>query len=266
MAIKVFAVSSKAVKPPQPKAAPAADERVGRSVSFMSGQTKLVGVVASVADGKALVNIGLPIDGKIAVTGCEIEVDACALAITDTPHESRRVELANRRQCLDTDAKGVAVKDDKTGQVVDYQDVTFAGYASTWAHITPSDRQGDNVQVGAFRSTIRDFMANPVMLIDHRMSVENIAGHYTIVREDDRGLFVQGQVSNSPHMKHARFALMEKSLRTLSIGGIWVYEPDGRTISKAYLFEISLVAVPANPDAIIQARSLDLAALTRISQ
>jgi HK97 family phage prohead protease len=109
-------------------------------------------------------------------------------------------------------------------------------------------------------------MTNPVMLIDHRMSVENIAGHYTIVREDDRGLFVQGQVSNSPHMKHARFALMEKSLRTLSIGGIWVYEPDGRTISKAYLFEISLVAVPANPDAIIQARSLDLAALTRISQ
>lgn len=264
MAIFIFPGVPAKKDAPAPNPPPADDSPIGKSVTFMSGQSKLVGVVASLANGVATVRVGLQLDGKIAVTGCEVSVAADALTVINTPHESRRVEHASRGHFMEeANAKGVAVKDERTGAVVDYTDVSFAGYASTWAHVTPTDRQGDNIQVGAFRETIRQFMTNPVMLTDHRMSVDNIAGHYTIVREDDKGLFVQGQVSNSPEMRHVRFALMEKSLRTLSIGGIWVYEPDGRTISKAYLFEISLVAVPANPDATIQTRGLDLEALTR---
>lgn len=153
----------------------------------------------------------------------------------------------------------VKMQEVKEGSVVqDYLDVKIAGYASTWAEVTPSDRQGDAVKKGAFKDTIPAFMRNPVMLLNHRNEVGSIAGRYTRIIEDAKGLYIEGAVSGSPDMRHARFLIAEGTLRTLSIGGIWFYGEDGRTIEKAHLFEISLVAVPANPDAIIQARGLDL--------
>lgn len=41
----------------------------------------------------------------------------------------------------------------------------------------------------------------------------------------------------------------EGNLQTMSIGGIFKYEEDGKAIEEVDLMEISLVAIPMNPDA-----------------
>ncbi len=245
-------IEQKQIAPPEP-----APER---AVSFVSNNIKLYGVARGPAkDGKLTVRLAVPdTDGKRLFAGVEtVEADAVTVQEASLPFEDCRVESRNRQQAFDGETKGVAIKDGD-GRTIDYKSVKIVGYASTFLHVTESDRQGDAVKPGTFRETIKRFMDNPVMLLNHHASVENIAGHWSIVREDDRGLYVEGLISDAPSLATVRFHLMEKNLRTLSIGGIWMYEPDGRTISKAHLFEISLVAIPANPDAIIQARSLDL--------
>lgn len=251
--------------PPAPRSAP--NPLLGKTVSVMQEGARLFGQVDAVdADGKATVKLAIPVAGVLALTNTKEVFAASALTEVEMPTESRRVEFENRRNLLEESAaKGVAVTD-ANGKITDYTNVTIKGYASTWEHITPSDRQGDAVRAGAFKNTIRKFMENPVMLIDHRMSVEHMAGHYTVVREDETGLYIEGKVSDAPELRKVRFMLMEKSLRTVSIGGIWLYEPDGRTISGAHLFEISLVAVPANPDAQIGVRSLNLNTIKSVCQ
>jgi HK97 family phage prohead protease len=151
--------------------------------------------------------------------------------------------------------KAAEVLDDKK-RIVDYKDVVFSGYGSTFEGTTARDRDGDSVAQGAFSETIREFMRNPVMLIDHNRSVSTIAGSYTEVKEDKNGLFVVGKVSNSPKMQHVRFLLKEGHLKTLSMGGACLYDETGYRIQKVYLYEISLVAVPANQDAIINTYSM----------
>ena len=154
------------------------------------------------------------------------------------------------------DIKAVEVLNDKK-QIVDYRDVMFAGYGSTFENVTARDRDGDAVMQGSFSDTITEFMKNPVMLIDHNRSVASIAGSYSEVKQDRNGLYVVGNVSNSPEMRHVRFLLKEKHLRTLSMGGAMLFDETGRNIIKVYLYEISLVAIPANPDALITTFAMD---------
>ena len=141
---------------------------------------------------------------------------------------------------------------DASGNVLDYRNVRIRGYLSTWQHVTPSDTAGDYVVKGAFRDTIPHFMQNPVMLVNHTRSVECVAGVFTTVREDDRGLYVEGRVTDSPSelARTIRFNIVERHLRTLSMAGLFRYGADGRAIEKVSLHEGSLVAVPANPDAL----------------
>lgn len=131
--------------------------------------------------------------------------------------------------------------------VVDYQDVSFSAYASTWG----IDRDGEQVRPGAFKDSILDFMKNPIALKDHRQSVDCIVGQYESLMEDRSGLFVKCRLSNAPDVKSIRFKVVEKCLRALSIAGLMFLEEDRTTISQVRLWEISLVAVPANPDALI---------------
>lgn len=179
------------------------------------------------------------------------------VGLVEEPDEFARVR---RWQCsLDLEEPGVKkmtiVKD---GDVVrDYRGVTIKGYLSTFKGTTESDRQGDYVDDGAFRDTLKKFMANPVMLADHRNSVANIAGKFVVVREDRKGLYVEGELSDAPGNIDNRFKVAEGSLRTLSMGGIFHYKEDGRGIFKVDLWEGSLVAIPANPDALFSARTLN---------
>ena len=169
-------------------------------------------------------------------------------------------DKANGKGCPKAGRKLTTVRDEDSslGEIEDYRNVTFEGFASTFASVTAADRQGDNIVEGAFTRTIAKFMENPVMLIDHENSVHQIAGSYEKLSQTSSGLAVRGRVSDAPRLKDVRFLLAEGHLRALSIGGMFRYDVDGRTILEIELFEISLVAVPANPDALFSVRKISI--------
>lgn len=139
------------------------------------------------------------------------------------------------------------------GTVVDYRDVAINGYLSTFGNI---DRDGEVVRPGAFAESLQRFMANPVLLINHENDVRSLAGVFTKAVEDENGLYVEAMLSNAPGNTDTRWKVVEGILRSLSMGGIFHYAEDGRTIVRVDLWEGSLVAVPANPRATISVRSL----------
>ncbi len=233
---------------------------VGKTAMFMHDGVMVAGVIADYANGQAKLKLAIPDDnGLLMVSDVVVDVAEDSLVPCDAPHSARKVTAWQTNEPLLADGtKGIAVKDPVTNKITDYTDVGFVGYGSTFVNVTPRDRDGDGVLPGAFTETIKDFLRNPVMLYDHRNSVDNIAGSYTQVMQDDIGLKVAGKVSNAPEMRRIRFLIMEGHLKTLSMGGVFLFGPDGHTIEKVYLFEISLVAIPANPDALFQSRALDL--------
>lgn len=244
-----------------PKPTPPAHKfSVGATVKFSHNDVLVAGVIAQFANGKAVLKLAIPDDnGLLMVSNATVEVEESKLISCDAPHIDRKVIAWESNEAFTPEGtKGIAIKDKDTGKVIDYTDVTFIGYGSTFTNVTPKDRDGDGVLPGAFTETIKDFMRNPIMLYDHRNSCDNIAGSYTMVVQDEIGLKVAGTLSNAPELRRLRFLIMEKHLKTLSMGGVFLFGPDGHTIEKVYLFEISLVAIPANPDAIFQSRSLDL--------
>ena len=155
-------------------------------------------------------------------------------------------------------AKALTEVKDASGAVVDYRDVTIKGYLSTFESFTPADRDGDAVVRGAFKDTIPRFMGNPVLLVDHRRSVETTVGKFTVMREDEKGLYVEAVLSNAPTeaARNVRWKVAEGILSTLSMGGIFYYHEGGTKIFRVDLHEGSLVPIPANPDATVSVRAL----------
>jgi len=234
----------------------------GKTVFFRNAAGVLIaGLVASHEKGAKYADVRLAVpspEGVLMVGKDAVPVEAGQLTVKDAVFEERKLAAWTSNREVELDGKALAVKDKETGVITDYKQVMFAGYGSTFVNVTESDRVGDYVLPGAFKETIREFKKNPVMLVDHRNSVREIAGSYSDIREDDAGLRLVGKVSDAPGLTDVRFLLMERHLRTLSMGGIFIYLPDGRGIEKVYLFEVSLVAIPANPDALIEARGLDV--------
>lgn len=176
------------------------------------------------------------------------------------PPEDEFALVRRWESMLDLKAEGVKkatpIKD-AAGRVVDFSDVSIEGYLSTFEAVTKADRDGDVVEDGAFADTIPEFMKNPVMLVDHVNMVEYLAGNFTQVKEDRNGLRIKAEVSNSPDMINVRFKIVEGILKALSMGGIFYYKEDRRTIFKVKLWEGSLVSIPANQDALFSVRSLN---------
>lgn len=156
------------------------------------------------------------------------------------------------------------VKANKEFQVLDIKAVEengvlkISGYANN-KH-TP-DRYGD-IPTEYNRSYVyelEEFKRNPILLLDHWQGVEHIAGKVTNIYEDERGLFFEAELSSSdlPSVKHARQLIKEGTLKTVSIGGIWQYEdlqnPSHLTLAK--IFEISLVAIPADTHATFEPKT-----------
>ncbi len=256
---------TKAQPTTKPKADPQ-DTLLGKTVFFRmraDGQT-IAGVVAAVAGGTATVKLCLPnTDGVLVMSqASSVQVPTHDLLVIDSSVlKDRDVKAYSETSEVTVGTKAVAITDpdDPAGVICDYRDVTFSGMASTFIGVTPEDRDGDYILPTAFNKWLPEFRRNPVILSDHLRSVKNLMGHYTKVNViADKGLAVEGMVTNSPHKdaKHIRFQLMEKSLRTLSIGGSFFYLDDLRGIEEIRLHEISLVVVPANPDAEITTRSL----------
>jgi HK97 family phage prohead protease len=148
--------------------------------------------------------------------------------------------------------------------VVDYRDVVVAGYASTFEATTKSDRYGDYIVQGAFSETLKDYQKNSIVLADHDNSVHSAVGKNIIAQEDERGLYVEDLISNAPGLRDLRIKIVEGIIKTFSIGGFFFYLEDGRGIYRVSLFEHSLVAIPANPDALFTVRSLEVSDLDRL--
>lgn len=161
---------------------------------------------------------------------------------------------------IEADKKGIIIlpEDGNKEAIRDYLNVTVKGYLSTFEGTTKADRDGDYVVQGAFAETLPKFLErNPVMLRDHVNATEHVVGSFSKAVEDDRGLYVEAMLSNAPDIRNIRFKVAEGHLRTLSMGGIFHRSEDGRGIFKVDLWEGSIVAIPANPDATFSVRGLN---------
>ena len=127
-------------------------------------------------------------------------------------------------------------------------DVLIEGYASMFG---VEDLAGDVVRAGVFaRSLARSDM--PPMLLQHLGG--RVAGSWTRLREDGRGLFVRGLVSDATLAGRTALKLIaEEGLSGLSIGFIardWSPRVGrGRELREIELREVSLVSAPMLPAA-----------------
>ena len=129
------------------------------------------------------------------------------------------------------------------------QDGLFSGYASVFEEI---DSYRDIVKRGAFEKTLADTeskgRAVPI-LWQHDASKP--IGVYTSLKEDERGLYVEGQLNmDVQQAREALSLLRQKALSGISIGYNSVrYDTDVKSgVRRLYelkLFEASLVTFPA---------------------
>lgn len=245
-------------KPSTPKLNPL----IGKMVMFRTheGGMMIAGRVESVVDGKASVNLALPDSNGLLIVSRNSNVQVKLEELTSVEAVTAAGDV--KRWDTHSPLEGVkAMSEVKNGDgvVIDYRDVTFTGYGSTFVGTTPEDRDGDYIMDGAFNNTLRRFKENPVMLIDHDRQVMSMVGSYSRVTVNERGLAMEGKMTNSPSERaaHARVLVAEKHLKTLSIGGMFFFADDYHGIREVDLHETSLVVIPANPDARVDVRALD---------
>jgi HK97 family phage prohead protease len=136
-------------------------------------------------------------------------------------------------------------------------DGTFSGYGSVFDTL---DSYKEVVARGAFKTSLSKWSAKgrlPPLLWQHDQSQP--IGIYTKMEEDEHGLRVEGRLLKDDVRQAAEaYALLKAgALSGLSIGfftkaDAWDDKRRVRTLSEIDLVEISLVTVPANPDARIE--------------
>jgi HK97 family phage prohead protease len=135
---------------------------------------------------------------------------------------------------------------------------TFAGYASVFGGV---DSYGDTIIKGAFESTLRS-NGKPKMFYDHSWDMP--IGKWTVAKEDDHGLFVEGEFTpNLSRASDVRAAMQHGTIDGLSIGGFlkkgdYDETEDGHRVIRrwANLVEVSPVVFPADAAARIDAGSV----------
>ena len=143
---------------------------------------------------------------------------------------------------------------------------SFKGYASVWGGV---DSYRDTILKGAFLETLK---ANglPKMFYQHKHDMP--VGKYLLVDEDNKGLWVEGELTpNHSLASDVRAAMVHETLDGLSIGGMLRKgdykdaENGGRLIHKwTNLLEVSPVVFPADGAARIDlatVKSVDFEAL-----
>ncbi|HLO62163.1 MAG TPA: HK97 family phage prohead protease [Azonexus sp.] len=127
------------------------------------------------------------------------------------------------------------------------------GYGSVFG---VRDSWDDVIAKGAFTASLAAHKSNgtmPAMLWQHED--DEPIGVWTEMKEDDKGLYIKGQlVLETTRGKEAHALLKAGALNGLSIGFIskqWSYdtENDIRTLTEIDLWEVSLVTFPANDKA-----------------
>ena len=136
------------------------------------------------------------------------------------------------------------------------QDGTFAGYASTFGNV---DHDRDVILPGAFGKTLSKKNPKQIKMLwqhDPRQPI----GVYEVLREDKRGLYVEGRlVLEVAQAREAHALMLAGALDSMSIGFAIPkngYEIDEkkrvRVIKEVDLWEVSVVTFPANPKASIR--------------
>lgn len=127
------------------------------------------------------------------------------------------------------------------------------GYGSVF---NVRDSYDDVIVKGAFMATIADHKANntmPSLLWQHRQ--EEPIGVWTDFAEDDKGLYLKGQLATDVRKGQEAYSLLKMgAISGMSIGFVskeWSYEKDSdiRTLTQIDLWEVSLVTFPANSKA-----------------
>ncbi len=131
------------------------------------------------------------------------------------------------------------------------------GYANT----IDKDRVGDVVLPTAFEKSLPMYLKNPVLLANHDWA--DVAGVTLTATVDDKGLFIKARISDT--REDIKTMVREGCLRTLSIGynevdAVYDEASKTKTIKELELLEISVVAVPANPEAIFTVKKDEPAA------
>lgn len=149
----------------------------------------------------------------------------------------------------------------------DSEAMSFSGYGARFGNL---DSYGDVIAPGAFTKTLKEAKASgnwPAMLLQHGSFLggdDNMpVGVWTDMREDEKGLYVEGQLAPTARGKDA-YTLLKMSPRPaingMSIGYRAIEwsmrgkpEEPRRTLKAVELFEVSLVTFPANGKARIEA-------------
>jgi uncharacterized protein len=133
----------------------------------------------------------------------------------------------------------------------------FSGYASVFGGV---DSYGDTIVKGAFEYSIRK-NGKPKMFFNHEWHMP--IGKWTVAKEDDHGLFVEGELTPGLGLAaDVRAAMKHETLDGLSIGGFlkkgdYDETENGRVIRRwSSLMEVSPVVFPADGAARIDLSSV----------
>ena len=119
------------------------------------------------------------------------------------------------------------------------------GYAALFG---VADQMRDVVRAGAFGASLLRRGAKLPMLVEHDARL--IAGEWTEVREDGRGLFLRGEIrADQPGAARAK-RMIARGVDGLSIGFVPLVQhrtATGRVLSEIELLEVSIVTHPMQP-------------------
>lgn len=127
----------------------------------------------------------------------------------------------------------------------------FEGYGSVFGVV---DSYNDIVVKGAFEDSLKEY-GMPKLLLQH--STWMVGGKWLEAREDEKGLYLKGQLNLEVQAAREVYALMKQgAINGLSIGYRTLEETINREtgeniIKKVRLYEVSIVTFPANEAATV---------------
>lgn len=144
--------------------------------------------------------------------------------------------------------KQIFLKTQLTKKEVGEDKVKIKGYAST----NDTDRAGDVILPEAWQKGLVNYLKNPILLFNH--NYDKPIGRTTNVEITEKGLEIEGEISRKAADNVAEL-IEDDVLKAFSVGFMikdadYDSEKDLFIIKEAELFEVSVVSVPCNQDAV----------------